>query len=36
MIERYHGSIQVTYDYDEEIKIIKFEIILPINETAYN
>ena len=36
MIERYHGSMQVTYDYDEEIKIIKFEIILPINETAYN
>lgn len=30
ILERYHGSLQVTFDYDEEVKIIQFEIMLPI------
>lgn len=30
ILERYHGSLQVTFDYDDEVKIIQFEIMLPI------
>lgn len=29
IIERYHGLMQVKFDYDEKIKIIRFEIVIP-------
>lgn len=30
MVERYHGVMQVQFEYDQEIKVVRFEIVLPI------
>ncbi|MBO5450770.1 MAG: GHKL domain-containing protein [Lachnospiraceae bacterium] len=30
MVERYHGVIQVQFEYDQGVKVIRFEIVLPI------
>ena len=30
MVERYHGVIQVQFEYIQDVKVIRFEIVLPI------
>lgn len=30
MVERYHGVMQVQFEYDQDVKVIRFEIVLPI------
>lgn len=35
MIERYRGVMQVQFEYDQEIKIVRFEIVIPIIKEGY-
>lgn len=32
IVERYHGIMQVQFEYEQDIKVIRFEIVLPITK----
>ena len=35
MVERYHGVIQVQFEYNQDVKVVRFEIVLPINREGH-
>ena len=35
MVERYHGIMQVQLEYDQDVKVVRFEIVLPINREGH-
>ena len=32
IVKKYHGFIQIYFDYDQEVKIVRFEIVLQVKQ----